>query len=284
MFAPVMHAAEIGWTWEPSVLAGLALAGLLYGLAVRPVLASWHATSELSRWRVACFYLGLGVVFVALVSPLDALADGYLFSAHMAQHLLLTMSAVPLMMLGIPRWMYAQVIPRGWPRRALGWVTRPVPAFLIFNLTLAAWHVPRFYGLALENESVHIVQHMMLLIGAGIGWWPVLGRFPSAAPRPSPGVQVLYLFMQGFPSTALAALITLAPNPLYGFYAEAPRVWGISVRADQMWSGLLMWMPGAMVYLVAATVVFFRWFAQDDAPAAELAGRSLQSTHEVLHG
>jgi putative membrane protein len=226
----------------------------------------------------------LTAIFVALVSPLDSLADGYLFSAHMAQHLLLMMVAVPLMMLGIPRWMYAWAISRGWPRCALGWVTRPVPAFLIFNATLALWHLPRLYGLALENEGVHILQHMMLLVGAGIGWWPVVGHFPSAAPRPSPGVRVLYLFLQGLPATALAALITFAPNPLYAFYVEAPRVWGISPEADQMWSGLLMWMPGAMVYLAAATVIFLRWFADDGAPERDVSPGANISDAEVVHG
>lgn len=284
MFAPLRHEAVIGWAWEPSVLIGLALAALLYGLAAGTVLGRRPARSSLPPGRVLCFYLGLTAIFVALVSPLDSLADGYLFSAHMAQHLLLMMVAVPLMMLGIPRWMYAWAIPRGWPRRTLCWVTRPVPAFLIFNTTLALWHLPRLYGLALENEGVHILQHMMLLVGAGIGWWPVLGHFPSAARRPSPGVRVLYLFLQGFPATALAALITLAPNPLYAFYVEAPRVWGISPDVDQMWSGLLMWMPGAMVYLAAATVIFLRWFADDGAPERDVSPGANISDAEVVHG
>jgi putative membrane protein len=282
--APVLHEAEIGWAWEPSVLLGLALASLLYGAAAGPVMAARRSGSRSARWQAVSFYAGLLAIFVALVSPLDALADGYLFSAHMAQHLLLMMGAVPLMMIGLPSWMYARLFARGWPRRALGWLTRPVPAFLIFNLTLGAWHLPRLYGLALENEGLHILQHLMLLAAAGIGWWPVLGNMPGAAPRPSRGVQVMYLFLQGFPSTALAALITLAPNPLYGFYAAAPRVADISAQADQMWSGLLMWMPGAMVYLMAATAVFFRWFGEDEATRADPATAALTATGEVMHG
>ncbi len=284
MFAPASHEAQIGWAWEPSVLLGLALAAILYGAAMGPVMAARRTGSRNARWHAASFFAGLLAIFVALVSPLDALADGYLFSAHMAQHLLLMMVAVPLMMIGLQSWMYARLFPRGWPRRTLGWLTRPVPAFLVFNLTLAMWHLPRLYGLALENEGVHILQHMMLLAAAGIGWWPVVGNMPAAAPRPSLGVQVVYLFLQGFPSTALAALITLAPNPLYGFYAEAPRLWGISVQADQMWSGLLMWMPGAMVYLAAATVVFFRWFGQDEAAQVDPIQAAVTATGEVMHG
>jgi cytochrome c oxidase assembly factor CtaG len=284
VLASALHEAEIGWAWEPSVLLGLAVAALLYSTAAGPVMAAQRTGSRRARWQAASFFAGLVAIFIALVSPLDALADGFLFSAHMAQHLLLMMVAVPLMMIGLPSWMYARLFPRGWPRRALGWLTRPVPAFLLFNLTLGAWHLPRLYGLALEHEGVHILQHLMLLVAAGIGWWPVLGNMPAAAPRPSLGVQVVYLFLQGFPSTALAALITLAPNPLYAFYATAPRIWGISVQADQMWSGLLMWMPGAMVYLAAATVVFFRWFGADEAIQGEPIPAAVTATGEVMHG
>ncbi len=284
MFGPGLHLTRIGWVWEPSVLLGLALATLFYGAAARPGMIGPRASARRARWQAVSFYAGLLAIFIALVSPLDGLAASYLFSAHMAQHLLLMMVAVPLIMMGLPGWMYTQLLPRGWPRRLWSWLTRPVPAFLIFNLTLGVWHLPRFYGLALVHPNVHILQHMTLLVAAGIGWWPVLGNMPSAAPRPSRGVQVIYLFLQGFPSTALAALITLAPNPLIGFYVAAPRVWGISVQADQMWSGLLMWMPGAMVYFVAATIVFLRWFGDEGAPEPDALLGEYATEVEVVHG
>ena len=85
------------------------------------------------------------------------------------------------------------------------------------------------------------------------------GRLPYPA-------QILFLFLQSLPTTLLGALITFAPAPLYLTYVEAQRVFSISAVTDQELAGLIMWMPGGMIYLVALTVIFFTWISVNEQP------------------
>jgi putative membrane protein len=156
-------------------------------------------------------------------------------------------------------------------------LTRPTSAFAIFNVTLVAWHVPPLYNLAMERHPVHIVEHLMIMAAAVILWWPVLSPLTELPRAPYP-VQLLYLFVVGLPMVMVAIIIAMADTQLYPFYATAPRVWqSLSPHADQNLGGLIMWIPGGMVFLVATAVVFFRWQAagaSDGAlPTVEAHGR-----------
>jgi putative membrane protein len=274
------------WAFEPSVLTGLALLTAGYSAAVGPLRRRLSSEAAPPAWRQAVFHLGTLSVFLALVSPLDDLADHYLFSAHMVQHLLLILVAAPLWLLGTPGWLAKRLVPRGWPSAALHWLTQPLQAFLIFNVVLWAWHLPRAYDAALADEGLHVFEHVTFLLAALIGWWPLLGPHPDAPPVSQP-LQVLYLFLQSLPATALAALITLAPTPLYRFYVlarfyvPAPAIAGISPLLDQQLSGLIMWIPGTMIFFLALSLVFFRWFGSPPADAEVLVERSQQ---EAMHG
>jgi len=140
---------------------------------------------------------------------------------------------------------------------------------------LIGWHLPGPYGAALEDHRIHIVEHLALIAAATLAWWPVLS--PSGLlPRLHYGAQILYLFMFGVPMTVVAAMITGAEDTLYPFYAAAPRIFGISALADQRLGGLIMWVPAGLIPLLAFTVVFFRWAAdeRDDADVAIEGRRS----------
>jgi putative membrane protein len=237
------------WDLHPSVVIGLVLLGGLYvflgGLAA-------------PRRRVAAFVAALAVLFVSLNGPLHNLSDRYLFSAHMGQHLVLTLVFPPLLLYGTPGWIVRAIVRPSWLRRFSGWVTRPIPAAICFVVPVTLWHVPAFYDAALRHHDIHVVQHLVFLATSVLMWWPVLSPVPEL-PRLSYPAQMLYLFLLGIPMSIVGALITLSDTVLYPFYGEAPRVWGLPVLADQQIGGLMMWVPGGLVFWLAMTVVWFRW-------------------------
>jgi cytochrome c oxidase assembly factor CtaG len=267
------HTAHaLNWDWEPSILLGLALLISGYALAVGPLRRKFRWSEPVALWRQLAFYAGCLAVFVALVSPLDNLSDEYLFSAHMGQHMLLQFVAPPLWLLGTPAWLVERLIPAGRGRRAVGAITHPVTAFAIFYLTMWAWHWPPAYDLALEHERVHIVEHLLFMATAVIGWWPVLGRVQFVSMPLGDLGRVLYLIASMFPCTALAALITLSPSVLYTFYGTAPQQWGLAPLVDQQIGGLIMWLPGDMIFLLALIIVFSRWLNQPPSSLAVTPG------------
>lgn len=247
------------WDLHPSVVIGLVLLGGLYvylgGLAA-------------PRRRVASFAAALATLGLTLNGPLHNLSDGYLFSAHMLQHLALTLVFPPLLLYGTPAWVVRPLLRPAWVQRLARAVTRPLAAGIIFSVPITLWHFPRFYEAALEHHGLHIVQHLVFLGTAVIMWWPILSPV-AELPRAAYPTQMLYLFVLGLPMSLAGALITLADEVLYPFYVAAPRVSGLAPLADQQLGGLLMWVVGTIYLWGAASVVWFRWSAREEAGEAD---------------
>jgi len=252
------------------VVLGVGALALAYALA-------WARGPRAGLERPLCFMAALLVLLVALNGPLHDLSDYYLFSAHMVQHLLLTLVVPPLLLAGTPPWMADALVRRLGRARPLEALmraaTRPVPALALYAVALIVWHLPGPYNAALAHHRLHILEHLVLIATALVAWWPVLS--PSVLlPRLHYGAQILYLFAFGIPMTVVAAMITAAEDTLYPFYAAAPRIVGLTPLADQRLGGLIMWVPAGLIPLVAFTVVFFRWVAaEDDDVSAAIAGR-----------
>jgi len=249
------------WDLHPSVVIGLALLGGLY--------LYWGGL-EAPRRRVASFTAALAVLGLSLNGPLHNLSDSYLFSAHMAQHLVLTLVFPPLLLYGTPAAVVRPLLQPRWMFRLARWATRPLVAGVLFSVPITLWHFPQFYQAALVHHPLHIVQHLVFIATAVIMWWPILSPVPEL-PRASYLRQLLYLFVLGLPMSLAGALITLADRVLYPFYASAPRVWGLTPLADQQLGGLLMWVVGTIYLWMTATVVWFRWSAREESGDAELA-------------
>ena len=251
------------WDVHPSVILGLALLGGLYvylgGLGA-------------PRRRVASFAGALLVLGLSLNGPVHNLSDGYLFSAHMVQHLVLTLVFPPLLLYGTPAWVVRPLLRPRWVHRCGRWATRPLAAGVLFSAPITLWHFPQFYEAALEHHPLHIVQHLVFLATGVLMWWPVLSPTPEL-PRAGYLTQLLYLFTLGLPMSVAGALITLSGDVLYPFYAAAPRVWGggLAPLADQQLGGLVMWVGGTIYLWVAATVVWFRWSAREESGDVETA-------------
>ena len=251
------------------VLAGVALAAGAWT-------GAWLARRARPRPAdVAALAGGLVTMLLALNGPVHALSERYLFSAHMVQHLALTLVVSPLLLRAMPDFMIDRLLAPGFVRAVARVVTRPVPALVIYTVVLVGWHLPGPYALALEHHGWHIVEHLTLLAGATLAWWPVLSRATLLPPLPY-AAQILYLFAFGLPMTAVAAMITGAETLLYPFYADAPRAFGLTPIADQRLGGILMWVPAGLVPLVAFTIVFFRWAATEAEADRDVVPSSLR--------
>ncbi len=252
-----------GWLFEPSIILGLAVLYLGYLLIAGRWRAQFKGSHPLTTGQFAAFTSGIFILVIALLSPLDRLGDDYWFSAHMTQHLLLTLVAPPLLLAGTPGWMFEPLRWRHWLLVIARFLSNPYVAFISFNVVFALWHVPSLYNAALYSEPVHILEHLTFIGTALLTWLPMQSPTPML-PRLAPPIQVFYLFLQSLPPTALGAIIAFDPTPLYSFYVQAPRLWGVSVMEDQLYAGLLMWIGGALIWLLALTIVFFKWFNREE--------------------
>mgnify|MGYP003579300880 CR=1 FL=1 len=247
------------WDLHPSVVVGLVLLG-----GVHVYLGGLKSGGR----HVASFAAALLVLFVALNGPLHNLSDTYLFSAHMSQHLLLTLVFPPLLLYGTPSAVMRQLLRPRWVMAAARVLTRPLVSAAVFTAPIVLWHVPAFYEAALRDHDLHIVQHLVFLTTAVIMWWPVLSPVPEL-PRLPHLLQMLYLFLLGIPMSITGALIALSDRVLYPFYAAAPRVGGLSPLDDQQVGGLLMWVLGGLMLWIVMTVIWFRYSVWDQRGDAE---------------
>ena len=254
------------WHAHPSIIITLLVLTGAYLLGVGPLRQRFHLAEEVSPGQVTLFLTGILLMFVALLSPLHELGDNYLFSAHMVQHLLLTLVVPPLLLLGTPGWLVQPLLTSSRVVRVIRILTMPVVAFIVFNMVFAVWHVPTLYDLALRERGIHILEHLMFLLAGVILWWPVLSP-TTRVPRSPYIVQMVYLFVQPTVPAILGAIITFADRVLYSWYAEAPRVWEISAHTDQQLGGVIMWVPGGMAFLITLMVVFLVWAAKEEASA-----------------
>lgn len=259
---------ESDWTLQPTVVLGLLalVAAYLYGTGPGNRRRADAARRPVTRGQRTAFLVGALTLLVALGPPLDDWADHYLLTAHMVQHLLLTLLAPPLLLYGTPAWLLDPILRRPLLARVGRLLTRPLVAFAVANVTFTLWHVPALYEAALGSEAIHVLEHNLFLATALLAWWPILGPLP-AWPRLSPPLQCLYLFAQTVPGALVGAFITFAEPGLYRPYDTARRVFGLDLATDQELAGLLMWVATSTIYLLLITVVFFRWSAGEDAAA-----------------
>ena len=261
------QAIDFSWTaWHghPSVIAGIIALTGAYLLGVGPLRRRYGWAPGIGVGQVTFFLAGVLVIFIALLSPLHELGDNYLFSAHMAQHLLLTLVVPPLLLAGTPAWLIRPLFRSAGALKIGRFLTLPIVAFILFNAVFVLWHVPALYDLALRERGIHILEHLTFLVTALIMWWPILGMLP-VMPRPPFLVQMVYLFVQPTVPAILGAIITFSDGVLYDWYAQAPRIWEISAHTDQQVGGIIMWVPGGLAFLLTFVIVFLLWASREES-------------------
>ena len=210
------------------------------------------------RDRKVLFFSGLGLLWLASDWPMHDLSESYLYAAHMVQHLTFTLIAAPLLVTGMPAWMWRRLLEPSPIRRVFRFLVKPVMALIVFNAVLLFTHWPAIVEASVGSEPIHFSLHVLVVASAVVMWWPVVSPLPEMPPISPPG-QMLYLFFQSLAPTIPASFLTFGHQPLYGIYATFPRIWGISALSDQMLAGLIMKIVGGLILWGVIAAVFFRW-------------------------
>jgi len=283
---PLLKALLLSWDWRLEVILVLVLAGTIYSrgwLRVRsprrgrgprrgqaPQGQPGPGRNRLAvGWRLVAYLAGLVLLGLALMSPIDVLG-GQLFFMHMIQHLLLVMIVPPLLLIanplpffmwGLPARARRQVgrwLNSGSPfRRGLRSLTAPGMVWMLFVAFLLGWHDPAAYNAALRSDLVHDLEHLTFFGSAMLFWWPIVGAGPRLRAL-SRGVRIAYLLATVPVNMAAGVAISFANQPIYTYYTTVPRPWGMTVMQDQMLGGVIMWIPGSMMYLFAALILISR--------------------------
>jgi cytochrome c oxidase assembly factor CtaG len=247
-----------GWTW---------------GGASLPVgagfLACYLAAFGLHR-RFVYFTAALGLTLVTLMSPISTLADGYLFSAHMLQHIILLLIVPSLVMLSLPRSLSLAMRPRVLGHPLFGWIAGVGAMWF--------WHAPALCNATISSRPVHALQTVSLLVLGGLFWRQILA--PRESERLSPPPAILYLFSACVTCSILGIIITFSPVEVCSIYSAPPidrlgllhtirARWGMTTERDQQIGGLLMWVPMCLIYLSAILAQIARWFAESGSPVTE---------------
>jgi putative membrane protein len=250
------HFLISGWTWNAADL----LVGAASGVAYVTVFGLHH--------RLGYFAAALSVFLLTLLSPLNTLADGYLFSAHMVQHILLLLIVPALILLSLPRSVSLAVRPRLLSNPLVGWSAGVGAMWL--------WHAPGLCNAAVASRPVHALQTASLLLLGCLFWQQILA--PREEERLSPPGAVLYLFSACVACSVLGIILTFSPVTVCSIYTMQPKDplgmlnmirqgWGFTPERDQQIGGLLMWVPMCLIYLSAIFAQIARWFGEPATPA-----------------
>lgn len=231
-------------------------------------------TAQFSAGRLAAFLLGLATLWLAIGSPMDGFADA-LLSAHMVEHLLLMSFVPPLLLLGSPQVPLLRGLPQIFTVYLLGplfrmkalrtlgsFLTRPLAAWIAMNLVFLSWHIPSAYDFALEHEYWHDFEHICFLVSSILFWWPLIRPWPTGARYPG-WIMLPYLVGADIVNTALSAFLAFCGRPVYGYYAEQPNPFHVSLMDDQITGAVIMWVVGSLVFLIPAAFITIRLLQQD---------------------
>ena len=264
------------WRVDPVTVASLLATASLYALGL---IRLHRAGRTFPRCAALAFYAGLGTLVVALCSPVDAYSDAS-FSVHMAQHLLLTLAAPPLLALGAPITLALRASDRATARRLSALLRGRVASFL--SLPVVGWclfvgvafvvHLSPLFDASLRSNVIHALEHALWLGAALIYWWPIVGRDPSPHSMSYP-TRLLSLFLTMPAMSFLALVIFSAAKPLYPTYAALPAPWGPMALVSQQDAAVLMWLVGNLASMVAILILAAAWKRDEDTRQRRLEAR-----------
>jgi cytochrome c oxidase assembly factor CtaG len=239
-------------SWQP------AWAEIAVVLALGAVYAAAARRYPPSRGRLLAFAAALVLLVLVSVTPLATIALEYLLAAHLLQNVAMAEWAPALAVAGLSAGMAGAL----GALRLVGAVTHPLVALPAWLATYGLWHVPAVYDYALRHEAVLHLEHATYLVAGAMLWWPVLQDRPHHL---SAGAKAVYLFAAFVLASPVGLLLALLPEPIYDFYVEAPRLWGIGPLADQQIAGVLMAVSEAVVFFALFAFFFVRFMAEEEA-------------------
>lgn len=255
-------------SWHPHVEVWFLVAAIAasYAVTMARVGPRYAAPgrSPVTKLQAVAFSLGVLALWVAADWPIHDIAERYNYSVHMVQHLVLSMVAPPLLLLGTPAWLARAILrPPSRVFRLVRFLSRFLPALLLFNVVLVFTHWPALVDFSLGSELSHFLVHALIFLSALIVWMPVVSPLPEI-PRLSPPPRMIFLFLQSVVPTIPASFLTFGSSPLYKFYEHVPHLWGMSTVDDQRLAGLIMKIGAALLLWLLIAVIFFRWAGEED--------------------
>jgi len=241
------------WTFDPLVIVGIALLGILYYRRVRTLA---RRGAPVDGWRRGVFGLGLALLVVALVSPLHEFGEKQFLFAHMAQHVIVGDLAPLAIVAGLTGPVLRPLLRFHWVNR-LRILAHPLVAFPLWAINLYVWHLPVLYQAAVRHDALHGFEHACFFAAGALFWMPVL------EPLPAPGWfgtgwKLLYVVAARLTGTVLASIFIWSSHPFYSIYEHGVARWGISASADQGIAGSLMMIVDSVVTILAIAWLFLK--------------------------
>ncbi len=259
-----MQDDRAAWTFDPWIVTPLIVLATLY--AIGSLVVRMRSSRKPRRWQHVAFWSGWLTLAGSLTSPLHWLGE-HLFTFHMIEHEILMAVSAPLLVVANPVGCLLWGLPRR-PRLIVGhvmrgpavtaswrWLSDGGHATVLHGLAIWAWHAPVLFDAAVVNVALHRAQHLSFFLTAVLFWWSVLRRSEI-------GAGAWHVFITMLHTSALGALMTLAPRVLYGAQTATAWQWGLTPLEDQQLAGVIMWIPAGTIYAGAALALLAIWIRQ----------------------
>jgi len=265
---PPHHITDLGFNplafqWHPEVwlLVAFLVGAYVYSIRVIGPRAVPAGQQVVSRANLICFAGAMLILWGASDWPIHDIAEKYLYSVHMLQHMALSYFMPPLALMATPTWLARAMLGNGRVYKAMKWLTHPVVAGVFFNATIMIVHIPLLVNASVNSSSpvLHYSMHVLLVTMALLMWMPVCGPIPEF--RMSAMGCMIYLFLMSVVPTIPAAWLTFADGVVYTSYDRPVRLWGISAVDDQQMAGAFMKVGGGFYLWSIIIFLFFKRFA-----------------------
>jgi putative membrane protein len=243
---------------EVYLLVTFLIGAYVYSMRVIGPRAVPEGQPIVTRTNVGCFAGAMVLLFAASTWPIHQMAEDYLYSAHMLQHMMLSYFMPPLVLLATPTWLLRLIVGTGRAWRVVQFMTKPVVAAVVFNVVVMVTHIPPVVNASVQSGPLHYSLHLLLVVTALLMWMPVVGPFHEL--RMSDAAKPIYLFLQSVVPTVPAGWLTFAEGVVYKHYNEPVRVWGISPTDDQQLAGAIMKIGGSIFLWSLVVFYFFKRF------------------------
>ena len=263
------HSAQTTWSFEPLQLVPIAVGAALYWKRARTLSRKGTPVAE---WRYFLFSLGIGLLVVALVSPIATLGEEESFAFHMVQHLLLGDLAPLCIVAGLTGPILRPLLSLR-AVRTLRFLTHPFVSLPLWAINLYLWHLPTLWEAALRHQTVHALEHVSFFTAGALMWATVIEVLPGPEWFGT-GAKMGYIVAVRIATTIIGNVFVWAGSPFYGIYEHAQRPWGLTAAADQGIAGGVMMIEGSIVTIGALAWLFLR-LAQEGELRQELLERGL---------